>query len=212
MFPGGRGAPGLPVTQKQSGHNGAKDENGTAFPGKSRNRDGFARSPSVSGSFSLGSRSGFRLGRLNDVAAVRSQDTRRRLVTVTLIQSVPWTLGLCFSLLHFRERYPDWLYDWLVISYGLLFIGQFRAWWIPYLFRPEPKRAARYQIMRSAKRIPFCPPRNRNGPKHCAYPASFWRRSRRHVGSILPHEVRTDIQSTIEVPAWSATLGNCTAA
>jgi len=29
------------------------------------------------------------LGRLNDVAAVRSQDTRRRLVTVTLIQSVP---------------------------------------------------------------------------------------------------------------------------
>ena len=41
------------------------------------------------------------LGRLNDVAAVRSQDTRRRLVTVTLIQSVPWTIGLCFSLLHF---------------------------------------------------------------------------------------------------------------
>jgi hypothetical protein len=29
------------------------------------------------------------LGRLNDVAAVRNQDTRRRLVTVTLIQSVP---------------------------------------------------------------------------------------------------------------------------
>jgi hypothetical protein len=86
-------------------------------------------------------------GRLNDVAAVRSQDTRRRLVTVTLIQSVPWTIGLCFSLLHFRRPYPDWLYGWLVISYGLLLIGQIRAWWIPYLFRPEPKRAARYQIM-----------------------------------------------------------------
>jgi hypothetical protein len=28
------------------------------------------------------------LGRLNDIAAVRSQDTRRRLVTVTLIQSM----------------------------------------------------------------------------------------------------------------------------
>src|SRR5277367_5942651 len=87
------------------------------------------------------------LGRLNDVAAVRSQDTRRRLVTVTLIQSVPWTIGLCFSLLHFRRPYPARLYDWLVISYGLLFIGQIRAWWIPYLFRPEPERAARYQIM-----------------------------------------------------------------
>jgi len=47
------------------------------------------------------------LGRLNDVAAVRSQDTGRRLVTVTLIQSVPWTIGLCFSLLHFRRPYPD---------------------------------------------------------------------------------------------------------
>jgi len=81
------------------------------------------------------------LGRLNDVAAVRSQDTRRRLVTVTLIQSAPWTVGLCFSLSHFRRPYPDWLYNWLVISYGLLFIGQIRAWWIPYLFRPEPERA-----------------------------------------------------------------------
>jgi hypothetical protein len=34
------------------------------------------------------------LGRLNDVAAVRSRDTTRRLVTVTLFQSVPWTVGL----------------------------------------------------------------------------------------------------------------------
>lgn len=107
-----------------------KGENGTAaFPGKSRNRDGFARSP------------------------------RRRLVTVTLVQSVPWTIGLCFSLLYFRRPYPDWLYDWLVISYGLLFIGQIRAWWIPYHFRPEPKRAARYQIM-FGKTHSFLPTRN----------------------------------------------------
>jgi hypothetical protein len=46
-----------------------------------------------------------------------------------------------------------------VISYGLLFIGQIRAWWIPYLFRPEPKRAARYQIMFS-KTNSFLPVRN----------------------------------------------------
>ena len=70
------------------------------------------------------------LGRLNDVAAVRSQDTGRRLVTVTLIQSIPWTIGLGFSLLHFGRPYPDWLYDWLLISYSVLFIGQIRAWWI----------------------------------------------------------------------------------
>src|SRR3984957_9310421 len=95
------------------------------------------------------------LGRLNDVAAVRSQDTGRRLVTVTLIQSVPWTIGLCFSLLHFRRPYPDWLYDWLVISYGLLFIGQIRAWWIPYL--SDRNRSELLAIKScSAKRIPSC--------------------------------------------------------
>jgi hypothetical protein len=84
---------------------------------------------------------------LNDVPAVRSQDTRSRLVVVTLIQSVPFTVGLLYSLLYFRERHPHWLRNWLWISYGLLFIGQLRAWWVPYLFRSEPERAARYRIM-----------------------------------------------------------------
>jgi hypothetical protein len=87
------------------------------------------------------------LGRLNDVKAVRSQDTTSRLVVVTLIQSVPFTIGLLFSLLYFGRLYPMWLYWWLWISYSMIFVGQIRAWWIPYLFRPEPERAARYQIM-----------------------------------------------------------------
>src|SRR3984957_10839420 len=122
-----------PSLGSDRGHHGGKGENGTAaFPGKSRNRDGFARSAGIQVLF-LWVHDWIPLGRLNDVAAVRSQDTGRRLVTVTLIQSVPWTIGLCFSLLHFRRPYPGWLYDWLVISYGLLFIGQIRAWWIPYL-------------------------------------------------------------------------------
>jgi hypothetical protein len=85
--------------------------------------------------------------RLNDVTAVRSQDTSSRLIAVTLIQSVPFTFGLLFSLLHFVRPYPHWHYMWLWISYGLIFAGQIRAWWIPYLFRSEPERAARYQIM-----------------------------------------------------------------
>jgi hypothetical protein len=87
------------------------------------------------------------LGRLNDVAAVRSQDTRSRLVVITLIQSVPFTIGLVYSLLYFRQPYPHWLRNWLWVSYGLLFVGQLRAWWMPYLFRSEPDRAARYRIM-----------------------------------------------------------------
>lgn len=87
------------------------------------------------------------LGRLNDVAAVRSQDTTRRLIVVTLIQSVPFTLGLLFCLKYFGQPYPQWLRNWLWISYGVLFIGQLRAWWVPYLVHAEPERAARFQAM-----------------------------------------------------------------
>ena len=33
---------------------------------------------------------------------------------------------------------------YLCISYGLLFIGELQAWWIPYFGKPQPTRAARY--------------------------------------------------------------------
>jgi len=87
------------------------------------------------------------LGTLNDARAVRSQDSTRRLIIVTLIQSVPYTIGLIFSGKHLGHHYPGWLHYWLWISYVSLFVGQLRAWWVPYLLRPEPARAARYQIM-----------------------------------------------------------------
>lgn len=99
------------------------------------------------------------LGPLNDVAAVKSQDTRRRLITVTLIQSVPYTIGLWFSVLHWRRLYPGWLYDWLLISQGLLLVGELRSWWMPYLFRPDPERAARYRIL-FGRTHTFLPMRN----------------------------------------------------
>jgi hypothetical protein len=100
-----------------------------------------------------------RLGQFNDVAAVKGLDTKRRLVTVTLIQSVPYTMGLCFSLLYWRHPYPMRVYDWLLISYGLMLVGEFRAWWLPYLFRPDPERAARYRIM-FGRTHSLLPPRN----------------------------------------------------
>jgi hypothetical protein len=87
------------------------------------------------------------LGPLNDVVAVRSQNTLGRLVTVTVLQSLPWTIGLYYSALYFGRSYPGWLHSWLWISYGVLFVGQIRAWWVPYLFRADPQRAARYRIM-----------------------------------------------------------------
>jgi hypothetical protein len=87
------------------------------------------------------------LGRLNDVVAVRRQDTLVRLVLVTLIQSVPFTIGLVYSARCFQQPYPGWLDKWLWISYGILFVGQMRAWWVPYFLKPEPERAERYGKM-----------------------------------------------------------------
>jgi hypothetical protein len=87
------------------------------------------------------------LGSLNDVAAVRSQDSFARLSIVTLVQSLPFTLVFLASAQHLGHPYPSWLMIWLWVSYALLLLGQFRAWWLPYLFRPEPERTARYLIM-----------------------------------------------------------------
>jgi hypothetical protein len=87
------------------------------------------------------------VGRLNDVVAVRGQDTTTGLVLATLINSVPFTIGLAYSLLYFERPYPRWLLYWLWISYGVIFLGELLAWWIPYFFRAEPQRAARYQVM-----------------------------------------------------------------
>jgi len=84
---------------------------------------------------------------LNDVMAVRQQDSTRRLIVVTLVQSLPYTIGLLASLLYAAHGFPGWLWSWLWISYGILFAGEVTAWWLPYLTRPAPARAARYQAM-----------------------------------------------------------------
>ena len=108
------------------------------------------------------------LGPFNDVAAVQSQGSRARLIRVTLIQSVPYTVGLSFSIVYLNRTYPGWLWNWLWISYGLLFAGELRAWWAPYLLRPEPERAARYRTMFGGT-LAFLPERNGIVPNtlHC---------------------------------------------
>ena len=84
---------------------------------------------------------------LNDVDAVRRDTTTERLVFLTLVQSVPYTIGLVFSVRDLGGPYPAWLLYWLWISYGVLFFGELRAWWVPYLIRAEPGRAARYKTL-----------------------------------------------------------------
>jgi hypothetical protein len=120
------------------------------------------------------------LGRLNNLAAIRSQDTLLHRVFVTLLPGVPAAIGLFFSAKYFSQPYPDWLETLLWITYGAFILGMLRAWWIPYLVLPDAERAARYQI------IPLVPAAAQwNGPGHAAYPVSS-----DHVGhaDLLFHE------------------------
>ena len=96
---------------------------------------------------------------LNDVRAVRQADKTIRLVGVTILQSAPYSVGLLGTLLASGRPWPGWLGPWLWISYGTLFAGELRAWWLPYLLKPEPERAARYREMFGRTHV-FLPERN----------------------------------------------------
>jgi hypothetical protein len=89
------------------------------------------------------------LGRLNDVTAVRQENPVDKLIAGTLISTFPFAFGLVASAIYACSggRFPGWLFNWLWISYAILFLGELRAWWIPYFFTADPERAARYQIM-----------------------------------------------------------------
>lgn len=99
------------------------------------------------------------LGPFNDTVAVRRADSLGRLVRVTLIQSVPYTVGLVGSMFAWGRSWPGWLPIWLWISYGLLFAGELRAWWWPYLVRRDADRAVRYQAL-FGRTHAFLPERN----------------------------------------------------
>lgn len=99
------------------------------------------------------------LGALNDLKGVSTADSLGKRVATTLISAFPFGVGLIGSIIHFAKPFPDWLFWWLWISYGILFCGILQAWWIPYLIHPEPERAARYKIMFGATHA-FLPERN----------------------------------------------------
>lgn len=105
---------------------------------------------------------------LNDVAAVRAEDGTAKLARTTLIQAVPWTIGLVASAYFAKVGFPPWLRCWLWVSYGLLFAGEIRAWWSPYLVEAEPARAARYRRL-FGRTAAFLPQRNGMAPNtlHC---------------------------------------------
>ena len=87
------------------------------------------------------------LGPLNDVRAVRRENAVRLLVIGTAVSSAPVVAALWLSIRYFGQPYPTWVRAWLWLTYGLLFAGELEAWWMPYLFRIDAKRQARYQAM-----------------------------------------------------------------
>lgn len=103
------------------------------------------------------------LGRLNNLAAIRSQDSVQRRIFVTLLPGLPAAIGLFFSAKYFGQPYPHWLNMLLWITYSVFLVGLLRAWWIPYLILPEPERAARYRILFAGTHS-FLPRRNGMAP------------------------------------------------
>jgi hypothetical protein len=103
------------------------------------------------------------LGKLNDVKGAHAAFPGSKLLTTTLINLTPVAIGLAGSVLHFGRRYPDWLLWWLWINYVLACFGSLKAWWIPYLIRPDPELAARYKVMYGTTHA-FLPERNGISP------------------------------------------------
>jgi len=103
------------------------------------------------------------LGRLNNTAAMRSQDSLLHRVIVTLIGAVPAAVCLFSSVDYLGRPYPHWLEMWLWITYGALLLGLLRAWWIPYLLIPDSERARRYQVIFAGTHS-FLPRRNGIAP------------------------------------------------
>jgi hypothetical protein len=99
------------------------------------------------------------LGTLNNLKGVHAEFTTKKLLITTLVNLSPFAIGLAASVLYFGRAYPGWLFWWLWITYGLACYGSLTAWWIPYFFRAEPERAARYQVMYAGTHS-FFPERN----------------------------------------------------
>jgi hypothetical protein len=99
------------------------------------------------------------LGTLNNVRGVRVEFPTGKLLVTTLINLTPVAIGLAATAFYFGRVYPSWVLWWLWITYLLVCYGSFTAWWIPYLLRPDPQRAARYRTMYAATHA-FLPERN----------------------------------------------------
>lgn len=108
------------------------------------------------------------LGTLNDVAAVKRENSAAKLILATLVSTLPYGIALGFSLHDQHRGYPHWLFTFLWIAYALLLVGELQAWWIPYFRGATPERIERYTAMFGNTHA-FLAPRNgiRINTLHC---------------------------------------------
>jgi hypothetical protein len=99
------------------------------------------------------------LGSLNNLAGIRAVDTPARLLLATVMSALPFAIGFAASLYYRTAGFPGWLWYWLWISYLACLYGILKAWYVPYVFGADPRRAARYQ-RRFAQTHAFLPIRN----------------------------------------------------
>jgi hypothetical protein len=85
------------------------------------------------------------LGKLNNVKA--ASNPGGELMLNTVVSTTPYAFGLVASIFYWPRGLPGWLHIYLLISYGLLFLGELKAWWIPYFFGAKPELVSRYQAM-----------------------------------------------------------------
>jgi hypothetical protein len=111
------------------------------------------------------------LGRLSNLAAVHSIDSKSNLFWTTFLSALPYLLGLGFSIATF-PRWPMALNIYLEWLYGISLVAILWAWWIPYLSPSDSPRAERYR-QRFAGTLTFLPKRHGFSPDvlHTAYHA-----------------------------------------
>jgi hypothetical protein len=104
------------------------------------------------------------LGRFTNLPALRAVEPLSHRLMGTLITTSFFAYGLYWSFVQHSAVYLSSSLVWyLAISYGLLFVGELKAWWVPYLVRYQPERAARYRQLFN-NTYTFLPERNGISP------------------------------------------------
>jgi hypothetical protein len=87
------------------------------------------------------------LGRLNDVRAVREENPGAKLLIGTVISTALFVPPLVEGLRRPHGPWPSWVWIWLLVGYGWLFVGEIQAWWWPYFMGSSEKMVERYRVM-----------------------------------------------------------------